>query len=235
MVPRYDSSLSLAERSGHENGIWCCAKHGRMIDNDTVSYTVAQLRSWKTDAIDLQRRAHSTGDIDPNGRVKLMRATGNEVATRAVKAAMKCRAAIMTGIALADSVKRISRSPSSELFAINQAVKQWGEEITRASTEATEAVMDVMVNWGLRSGEPPGLTALIVLAGYLEEWRSKFTEAMQRIAGLPFTPRKNFGPCDWTAVFNGDVEQCELLQKAIDDVSARVDEWAESYIVSRET
>jgi hypothetical protein len=206
-----------------------------MIDNDPVSYTVAQLRSWKADAIDLQRRAHSTGDIDPNGRVKLMRATRNEVATRAVKAAMRCRAAIMKGVVLADSAKRIRRLASSEIPAINKAMQQWGEESTRASTEAMEAIMDVKVNWGLKGGEPPGLTALVALAGYLEEWRSKFTEAMQRIAGLPFTPRKNYGPCNWEAVFNGDAEQCALLQKAIDNESARVDKWAESYIVSRET
>jgi hypothetical protein len=48
--PRYDSSLSPEERSGHGNGIWLCQNCAKHIDNDPARYTVDVLRKWKTDA-----------------------------------------------------------------------------------------------------------------------------------------------------------------------------------------
>src|SRR5690242_10296473 len=48
--PRYDPSLSPDERSGHENGIWLCQTHAKLVDNDPVRYAVQTLREWKRNA-----------------------------------------------------------------------------------------------------------------------------------------------------------------------------------------
>ncbi|MFK0093944.1 hypothetical protein [Pseudomonas sp. NPDC090592] len=44
---RYDPEQTSEQRSSIENGIWCCATHGRLIDCDEVKYTVEQLKIWK--------------------------------------------------------------------------------------------------------------------------------------------------------------------------------------------
>jgi hypothetical protein len=232
--PRYDAAVSPDERRSHENGIWCCAKHGRMIDNDPISYTEAQLRAWKADAVDLQRRSHSTGDIDPNGRIKLARTTRHDIAMRAVRAAMKCRSAIMTGVTLSDAAKNIRRVSTAEVPAIKVGMDNWAEEIAKTRTEAEDAMLSIRVSWGIKNGEPAGLQPLINLVGYLEEWRAKFNESMHKIAGIPHPTRTNFGPCDWMKVFNGDQAERALLQTAIDLESSRVETWGAPFIVSRD-
>src|SRR6187549_3332373 len=39
--PRYDPSMSPAERSAPANAIWLCGRCARLIDNDTATFTVA--------------------------------------------------------------------------------------------------------------------------------------------------------------------------------------------------
>ncbi|MCS6029404.1 MULTISPECIES: hypothetical protein [Klebsiella] len=46
--PRFDESLTSEQRSSIENGIWMCEYHGRLIDADFSTYTVEQLKSWKS-------------------------------------------------------------------------------------------------------------------------------------------------------------------------------------------
>lgn len=48
--PRYDESMTAAQRSHYDNGIWLCAAHAPLIDHDWPRYTVDQLRSIKRDA-----------------------------------------------------------------------------------------------------------------------------------------------------------------------------------------
>src|SRR5215213_8367093 len=45
--PRYDMSLTSAERSGIGNGIWLCQNHAKLIDDDLVTWTVAKLDDIK--------------------------------------------------------------------------------------------------------------------------------------------------------------------------------------------
>ena len=55
--PRYDASLSSEERRKHNNGIWLCVTHARIVDQDQSRYTVEELRRWKQDAeAEAQRR-----------------------------------------------------------------------------------------------------------------------------------------------------------------------------------
>jgi hypothetical protein len=47
---RYDGALSPEERASEENGIWLCATHSKIIDDDADRYTASLLRSWKQHA-----------------------------------------------------------------------------------------------------------------------------------------------------------------------------------------
>ncbi|WP_151770080.1 hypothetical protein [Streptomyces abyssomicinicus] len=48
--PRYDGSLSRGERAGYGNGIWLCAIHAKLIDDNEDRYPVSLLRTWKENA-----------------------------------------------------------------------------------------------------------------------------------------------------------------------------------------
>ncbi len=50
--PRGDSSMTHAERTHSNNGIWMCRTHGKLIDDDLVLYTADLLRAWKKQAED---------------------------------------------------------------------------------------------------------------------------------------------------------------------------------------
>jgi hypothetical protein len=50
--PRYDKTLTSAQRRHHENGIWCCRDCGKLVDDDASTYTAARLRKFKAAAID---------------------------------------------------------------------------------------------------------------------------------------------------------------------------------------
>ena len=55
--PRYDPSLGSEERRHHNNGIWLCVTHARIVDQDVSRYTADELRRWKRDAeSDAQQR-----------------------------------------------------------------------------------------------------------------------------------------------------------------------------------
>ncbi len=49
--PRYDPSMTKAERGSIDNGIWMCCNHAALIDADDATYTVEQLHQWKRDAV----------------------------------------------------------------------------------------------------------------------------------------------------------------------------------------
>jgi hypothetical protein len=55
--PRFDPNLSREERSSIENGIWLCQTCSKLIDNDTIRYTINSLRNWKRDAEKAARNA----------------------------------------------------------------------------------------------------------------------------------------------------------------------------------
>jgi len=45
--PRYDASLTPAQRSSPDNGVWLCHTHGRAVDNDETRYSELLLRKWR--------------------------------------------------------------------------------------------------------------------------------------------------------------------------------------------
>ena len=48
--PRYDPTLTPAQRVLPDNGIWLCQTDGKLVDNDEVRFTVEGLRDWKARA-----------------------------------------------------------------------------------------------------------------------------------------------------------------------------------------
>lgn len=54
--PRYDASLTPAERSSAANGIWLCQACGKLIDSDLTKYSTELIRGWKSAA---EKRAQS--------------------------------------------------------------------------------------------------------------------------------------------------------------------------------
>ena len=49
--PRYDPSLTMAQRRSVANGIWMCRGDGTLIDEDKDAYPVSTLELWKADAL----------------------------------------------------------------------------------------------------------------------------------------------------------------------------------------
>src|SRR6476620_1238924 len=45
--PRYDASLTPAQRQSPANGIWLCQMHGKVVDNDGLRYPAELLCEWK--------------------------------------------------------------------------------------------------------------------------------------------------------------------------------------------
>lgn len=45
--PRFDPSLTPAERMSPDNGIWLCQTCGKLVDNDPTRFPVDMLREWK--------------------------------------------------------------------------------------------------------------------------------------------------------------------------------------------
>jgi hypothetical protein len=48
--PRYDPSLTTAERRSINNGVWLCQNCAKLVDSDTNRFTVNLLLEWKTAA-----------------------------------------------------------------------------------------------------------------------------------------------------------------------------------------
>jgi hypothetical protein len=48
--PRYNPSLTAAERIDPNNAIWLCQNCAKLVDNDVARYSVGLLKKWKRDA-----------------------------------------------------------------------------------------------------------------------------------------------------------------------------------------
>lgn len=59
--PRFDPSLTPAQRKSAANAIWLCNSCGRLVDNDASTYTVGELAKWKVHAIDRAQKALASG------------------------------------------------------------------------------------------------------------------------------------------------------------------------------
>lgn len=70
---RYDAALTIAQRKSAANAIWLCQRCGKLVDDDSATYTVDDLLAWKAQAIERARRALETGKVLPAGPSKAAR------------------------------------------------------------------------------------------------------------------------------------------------------------------
>jgi hypothetical protein len=68
---RYDSSLTKAQRTSIDNGLWCCRQHGTLIDTDEVTYSSAMLHGWRAIAETKAQLRQAYGDIQLAGHNEL--------------------------------------------------------------------------------------------------------------------------------------------------------------------
>jgi hypothetical protein len=70
--PRYDITLSHAERSSERNGIWMCQTHAKLIDDNPSNHSVAEIERWKRQHEDwvFARVANAANHV-PNGVAKV--------------------------------------------------------------------------------------------------------------------------------------------------------------------
>jgi len=62
--PRYDAGMSSAERGSETNGIWLCAVHAKLIDDNEDRFTVKLLKEWKRAAEKSAWREMDRGGAD---------------------------------------------------------------------------------------------------------------------------------------------------------------------------
>lgn len=75
--PRYDPSMTPIERSSIRNGIWLCQTCAKLVDNDTLRYTVQLFQEWKINAeneteLELTKEKKSNAPIGYDNIFRLM-------------------------------------------------------------------------------------------------------------------------------------------------------------------
>lgn len=80
--PRYDPKLTPAQRKSADNAIWLCQRCGKLVDDDTSTYSVHELHDWKTRAIERARRALETGKVLRPGPSKSTKNHGKRIFER---------------------------------------------------------------------------------------------------------------------------------------------------------
>lgn len=66
--PRYNQLMTTEQRKSIENGIWMCSNHSNLVDSDSSTFSVAQLKEWKLVAERDALRALESG-TKPQGEV----------------------------------------------------------------------------------------------------------------------------------------------------------------------
>ena len=75
---RYMASMTSEERSHINNGIWLCAIHAKIIDDDETSFTVPILETMKKEHEELIRESHQEG-VAPIGTIGDLFSIGPEI------------------------------------------------------------------------------------------------------------------------------------------------------------
>jgi hypothetical protein len=233
--PRYDPTLTPEQRKHEDNAIWLCQTCGKKVDSDESTHTVAQLRRWKADAIELAARALRLRDIDPDGRIKLARETRHNTAKRALTAGFKVRNAIREGVRVSAEAKRMAHSdPFGEVA--RQGLQGWLERSNEALIEGNAALIEVRVVWGRDLQR--GAIGLIELLACLMRWRSEFAEELLcLVEGRHRQPPSTADgyDWDWEHVFDGDEDDCKRLHARLDRDINTLEGWAAAFIAGRPT
>jgi hypothetical protein len=230
--PRFDPTLTPEQRKHQDNAIWLCQSCGKLVDSDKSTHTVAQLRQWKADAIELARRALKMRDIDPDGRLKLARETRHVAAKRVLTAAFTVRNVVREGMKLGPEARRLAFSPSREGAGYGGSVGAWFELSEATQREGEQALLDARVVWG--PWDEDGPTIAIVLLASLSRCRSEFAADLCVLGGDPrpvLPPPED--PWSWSAALDGNKDHCDSINEALDRVVDAVEVWAAKFIAGR--
>jgi hypothetical protein len=231
--PRSDPSLTSEQRKHPDNGIWLCQNCGKLVDSDTSTYTAAQLRQWKADAISLARRALAMRDIDPDGRLKLARETRHVAAKRLLTITFKMTETVMAGMRLGPQAYRAALQNNSAVAA-TQTLKPWFDQSYEVEQEGNEALLEVRVVWGHDRGDRQfGPLAALDLWGYLTDCRAQFLTDLRALPGARRAAAASACGWNWQEIFRGNAHHANLLRAAQDQRKEAVETWAAPFIAGR--
>ncbi len=138
--PRYDATLSADERRSESNAMWLCNSCGRLIDNDTSTYTVVQLRQWKRDAIDRAQKALASGG---RSTAQGLLAEHLEIQKQALAHQWSSREAQMRDQQLTRFSEMYSRF-LDEAKTYADAIEEYGNKMYRAGYKPDRPTREVM-------------------------------------------------------------------------------------------
>jgi len=227
--PRFDASLTSEQRKSAANAIWLCQSCAKQVDSDTSTHTVAMLRKWKQDAIDLAARALVLRDPDPDGRLKLARQQQHQFCVRALRSAIAARATILAGIRLARSAIDPQLNDEYGTPLVSKLHESWFGDVRTHEKELRDALLDLRVYWPDHTGA--GLVELLVR---LLTWRDYFVEnVLISIGEISCHRYQHQEVWSWDEVFKGNEQHVKLMKVAIAKNVSVVEEWTRPYIVGQ--
>ena len=170
--PRFDPSLTPEQRRHYDNGIWMCSNHASLIDEDWLSYSVAELREMKRLAEEraaeaLRRGAAVAGAPNVDGGLRWRPPAVGE--TRAGYSGLH-----HVAFALAAPRKRARAFIEVDGPAGIDTVRAWisnGVEITHEHR-------------GLRKGEPCPIPVFTQVGRAAEFWLDRQIDAARPVSAL---------------------------------------------------
>jgi hypothetical protein len=232
--PRYDETLTPEQRRHPDNGIHLCQSCGKLVDDALSIHTVAQLRQWKEDAVQLARRALVMRDIDPDGRIKLRRETNHKMAVDLLRGMIKARGQLMRGVDLAERA-RTTRQHSDSWERIGHSIGEWTDTSEDAKKQLFDIAFELRVVWG----QPAVRNHVLWVLAALENWRHAFAYKYCNLCGHarvrepPADDPRDSPAWDWERIFDGDAEHIAMMTKSMDATIAQVETWATQFIASR--
>lgn len=228
--PRYDATLTSAQRRSKENAIHLCQNCGKLVDDAKSTHTRAQLLQWKDDAILLARRALRTGDIDPDGRLKLAREARHSAAVRILEACVMTRQCIFNGVARSDSIPLKHKSETAFKIA-RRSMSDWLRAYEKTVDALEAALLDFDVHWG----RPPMAGQLLRLAFWLDGWHHALLSKHVPSADFSDDLDPQFSaPWSWDAVWKRDASARRSMGQGVAKLVAQLDAWARPFIASRD-
>lgn len=230
--PRFNASLTRAQRCDADNAIHLCQSCGKLVDGATSTHTVEVLRAWKATAIDLQRRALSSGDIDPDGLNRLGQAARDGAASQALETALHVKSVFAQGVY---ACRNFRREHVTRAFDVKAEIDEWRAEQSRAQELGRKALHRLLVLWGSpNTSTCDGITAMVELLHLAGLWRDRFDQVLGSVFAADYRPLG-------TTIYHGFDDPFELVNeafihehwKAMDDCLARLNAWADAFIAGR--
>lgn len=176
--PRYDATLTAAERGGAENGIWLCQTCAKLVDSDQRRFTARTLWGWKGVAEHAARE--QVGRTEP-------RARGVRAARARTPSGSEREAEIRRTLKLRNALRRALLRPAGERpptgrvthpyqqFAHRRVVVRSLDDTTYPGTDDAREGISSWFRVGLYDFYPDGLEVILGITSALVDgdgtWR----------------------------------------------------------------